>query len=156
MIVTMMGVALFFVQPATAQEAFDALRIKGEITYGEATMGDVVVELWEGNKVVESFETKKNGKFKFSLQNGQIYTIQLTKEGFYTKRISVDTRLPKDVEDSYDFEFDINIDALADKRYDEAVAEYPSALIAYDPRKDAFFFDKNYTKAYFHDIERGN
>lgn len=137
----------------TTLEPFDVLDISGEITHGDASLDGVLVELFEGNKVVDAFETKKNGKFKFTLMSEEIYTIQLTKKGYYTKRISVNTKVPSEIEDTYKFDFDINVDAKEDKEYDGYLVEYPSALIAYDKKKDEFIFDKTYTKSYFEEIE---
>lgn len=132
---------------------YDVLDISGEITHGEASLEGVLVELYEGNRVVDAFETKKNGKFKFTLMSAEIYTIQLTKKGYYTKRISVNTNIPAEIEDTYKFDFDINVDAKEEKSYDSYLVEYPSALIAYDKKKDEFVFDKTYTKSYFEEIE---
>ena len=56
-------------------ESFDVLDIGGAVTHGEETLEGVSIELFEGNKVVDAIETKKNGKFKFTLMSGEIYTI---------------------------------------------------------------------------------
>lgn len=134
-------------------EPYEVLTIAGEITEGEETLDGVMVELYEGNKVVDSFETKKNGKFKFRLYSEQIYTIQLTKSGYYVKRISVSTRMPAEIEDAYKFDFDINLDSKAEKNFDEYLVEYPSALISFNAKQDEFGFDRNYTRSYFKEIE---
>lgn len=134
-------------------EAFEVLSIAGEITHGEETLEGVVVELYEGNRVVDSFETKKNGKFKFKLYSQQIYTIQLSKQGYYVKRISVNTKVPAEVEDSYRFDFDINMDSKEEKTFDTYLVEYPSALISFIAKRDEFSFDKSYTRSYFEEIE---
>ncbi|MEZ4721749.1 MAG: hypothetical protein R2813_07745 [Flavobacteriales bacterium] len=134
-------------------ESFEALDIRGLITSDKEKIADVILELWEDNEVIESIETKKNGKFKFRLENNHIYTIQLSKKGYYTKRISVNTHLPEDVKNRFEFEFDINIDSKKDNQFDESLSEYPSALIAYNKKRKKFYFDKDYTKTYFNDIQ---
>lgn len=137
----------------TSVGSYEVLDINGKITHGEDALDGVLVELFEGNRVVDAFETKKNGKFKFTLLNNQIYTIQLTKDGYYTKRISVNTNMPSDYEDTYRFEFDINLDSREDQEFDKYLVEYPSALIAFEKKKDRFNFDKDYTKSYFDEIQ---
>ena len=134
-------------------KVFPALTISGTITHGEDVLAGVTIDLYEGNNVIESTVTKKNGKFKYKLNNDHIYTIDLIKEGYFTKRISINTALPDGDDNFYDFDFDIDLESTKDKNYDAQLAEYPSALIAYDRRKKEFGFDKNYTRTYFDEIE---
>jgi hypothetical protein len=139
--------------PDESSNAFEVLDIRGIISNADDGIPEVLVELYENNKVVDSFETKKNGKFKFTLMNDEIYTIQLTKGGYYTKRISVNTKIPREYDDIYFFEFDINIDSMEEKNYDVQLVEYPSALIGFDQEKEEFASDKVYTKTYFAELE---
>ena len=134
-------------------EAYEVLQISGEITSGRDPQEGVTVQLFRANKVIEVFETKKNGKFKFMLMSNEIYTIQLVKDGYYTKRISVNTYVPEDVTGDFDFDFDINVDSKKTHDYDPYLVEYPSAIISYSKKKKEFIFDKDYTESYFEDIE---
>jgi hypothetical protein len=135
-------------QDTTAVETMTVLKIGGIITAKTDKLGEVLVELYEQNKMVDAYETKKNGKFKFELYNNHIYTIMLTKGGYHTKKITVDTRVPEDFDDLIDYAFDIELDKkteeLADDR--ETLLEYPIAIISYDPKQESFIYDKNYTK----------
>lgn len=137
-------------------ESFEALDISGAISADEDYLAGVLVELFEQNKVVDAFETKSNGKFKFTLFNDHIYTIQLTKEGYYTKRISVNTKLPEGYDNTMRFDFDINLDSKTDKSFDEYLVEYPSALISFDAKRGEYGFDKDYTRSYFEEIDAAN
>ncbi len=143
-----------FGQDTSAVELYEALEIKGEITFEDETLEGAFVELYENNDVVDAFETKKNGKFKFTLYNEHIYTIQITKKGYYTKRISVSTKLPADYEDFQKFEFNVGLVSKDEADYDPYLSEYPSALISFDKKKKEFTYDKNYTKTYFDDVVR--
>jgi len=136
------------------KKEFEALVIGGVITSGEDALDSVRVDLYELNEVIESDYTTSSGKFKFKLQNDMIYTIELVKEGYYTKRISVNTKLPPDYEGKYNFSFDINMDSKQKKVYDPYLAEYPSALIIFDEGGEEFTFDRSYTRSYFDEIER--
>ena len=133
-------------------ESFDVLDIGGSVTHGEENLEGVIIELFEGNKVVDAITTKKNGKFKFTLMSGEIYTIGLKKKGYYTKKVSVNTRMPKGFEDSYKFMFDLSLNEKGEKKLDRSLVEYPAVLVAYDKKKDEFTFDKEYTKSYFEQI----
>ena len=142
-----------YAQDTTAVEPFEVLEISGTISVDDKGLEEAFVELYEDNEVVDAFETKKNGKFKFSLYNDLIYTIQITKKGFYTKRISVNTTLPKDYDDFSKFQFDIGLTSKEEADYDPYLAEYPSALIAFDKKKKEFNYDKKYTKSYFDEVD---
>lgn len=140
-------------QDTSAVEPFDILEISGEISHNDNSIEEVLVELFEGNKVVDAFETKKNGKFKFTLYSNMVYTIQMSKKGFYTKRISVITKVPKDFDSFQKFPFDIGMTMKEEAQYDPYISEYPSALIQFDEKRKEFRYDKDYTKSYFDDIE---
>ena len=55
-------------QDTTAVELYEALEISGTISVDDVSIIEAFVELFEGNEVVDAFETKKNGKFKFIIQ----------------------------------------------------------------------------------------
>lgn len=140
-------------QDSSSVETFEVLDISGVISFEDKGLEEVKVELFEGNTIVDAFETKKNGKFKFTLYSSRIYTIQLSKSGYYTKRISVNTNVPTDYQDVGKFQFDIGMTSKTDAEYDPYLSEYPSALIAFDEKKREFNYDKQYTKSYFDEIE---
>lgn len=140
-------------QDETAVEAYEVLEISGVISHNDKGLGESLVELFEGNKVIDAFETKNNGKFKFNLMNEKIYTIQISKKGYYTKRISVSTKMPQGIDDDFKFAFDIGMTMKEEAAYDPYLSEYPSALIAYDEKRKEFRYDKDYTKSYFDEIE---
>ncbi len=140
-------------QDTTAVEVFEVLEISGVITNAEGEMEGVLAQLFEGNRLVDEIETKKNGKFKFTLYNNNLYTIQLTQGGYYPKRISVNTKVPADFSDFAKFPFDIGMTSKEEETYDPYLSEYPSALISFDKKKKEFNYDKDYTKSYFDEIK---
>ncbi|MDP4764314.1 MAG: hypothetical protein NWR97_11670 [Salibacteraceae bacterium] len=142
-------------QDTTAVEEFTVLTIEGEITHKTEKLASVLVELYEQNKMVDAFETKKNGKFKFFLYNNHIYTIQLTKEGYNTKKVTVNTWIPNDFEDEISYEFDLELDELNTILQDEkeTLLEYPTAIISFDETRGEFIFNKEYTKGLMEDLK---
>lgn len=141
-------------QVAVEEEVFQALIIGGVITdENDKNLKGVKVELYEGNEVVDAFSTKGNGKFKFQLLNDHLYTIQLSKDGYLLKRVSVNTALPKDDDNTYYFDFDLGLIPVAENAVaDETLYEYPSAIIEFNDKKSSFYFDENYTKQLMRDI----
>lgn len=134
-------------------ERYDVLDIGGTISHGEDMIEGVSVKLYESNNVVDDITTKKNGKFKFTLLSNYIYTIELSKKGYYSKKVSVNTRIPAEVDDTYKFLFDLSMDSKEEKTLDKYLADYPAVLIEYSAKKDEFTFDKKYTETYFEEIE---
>ena len=134
-------------------ESYDVLDIGGTITHGENALEDVNLKLFKANKIIDQAVSKKNGKFKFTLMSGHIYTIELTKQGYYTKRVAVNTKIPTEVDDTYKFLFDLFLDAKEDKVLDKYLIDYPVVLIEYSSKKDEFTFDKDYTKSYSEELE---
>ncbi len=140
-------------QDTSAVEVFEALEIGGVISNSDGSMEGVLAQLFEGNNLVHETETKKNGKFKFTLYNNYLYTIQLSHKGYYDKRISVNTKLPAYYNDFSKFGFDIGMTSKEEEKYDPYLSEYPSALISFDKKKKEFIYDKDYTKSYFQEIK---
>lgn len=142
-------------QDTTAVEEFTVLTIEGEITHKTEKLASVLVELYEQNKMVDAFETKKNGKFKFFLYNNHIYTIQLTKEGYNTKKVTINTWVPDDYGDEISYLFDIELDSLSImlEEHKETLLEYPIAIISFDERKGEFLFNQAYTKGLIEDLK---
>jgi len=141
-------------QDTTADEEFTVLKIEGEITNKTDKLDGVLVELYEQNKMVDAFETKKNGKFKFNLYNNHIYTIQLTKEGYNTKKVTINTKVPEDYGDEISYLFDIELDEFsAVEEEKETLLEYPIAIISFDERKGEFLFNQAYTKGLIEDLK---
>jgi len=140
-------------QDTSAVEVFEALEIGGVISNAEGSIEGVLAQLYEGNNLVHETETKKNGKFKFTLYNDHLYTIQLSQKGYYDKRISVNTKLPAGYNDFNKFEFDIGMTSKEEEKYNPYLSEYPSALISFDTKKKEFVYDKDYTKSYFEEIK---
>lgn len=135
------------------KESYDVLDIGGAIIHKADVLADVSLTLFEGNRIVDEAMSKKNGKFKFTLMSDYIYTIELSKKEYYTKRVSVNTKIPAEVDDTYKFMFDLSLDAKEDKELDKYLADYPAILIEYSAKKDEFTFDKDYTKSYFEELE---
>lgn len=143
--------------PALAQEgeddSFEALTVEATVTYENVPLEGVKVQLFEGNTPVVEHVTKKNGKLKYTLYNNRIYTLQLTAQGYYPKRISISTRVPEYYDDHEKFGFEIGMVAKGGEEIeDEGLLEYPSALIGYHPKYNKFYYDTDYDRQLKADI----
>ncbi|MBT3647854.1 MAG: hypothetical protein HN542_06405 [Flavobacteriales bacterium] len=141
-----------FGQDTSAVESFEILSIGGIISHLDEPIESINVELWEGNKVVTEELTKKNGKYKFTLYSEKIYTIEISKKGYYAKRVSINTKLSGVDGDFQKFPFDIGMTLKGEKDFDEYLKDYPVALIEFHKKRKEFVFDKEYTRTYMSEI----
>ena len=144
---------LCFAQFTVAQEDFKVLTIKARVTFENEPLDEISVQLFEGNKMILQEDVKKGGKLKYTLYSNRVYTLQLNKDGYYTKRISISTRIPEDYLGKELFEFEIGmIPRGGEEIQDEGLLDYPSALIGFHPKYDKFYYDVDYDKQLKADI----
>jgi hypothetical protein len=107
------------------------------------------VNLYKGTTLVSPGSTGSNGKFKVVVPHDGDYVIQITKPGYITKRIAVNTFNVPDERTGGPFApFDVDIDLF--KLFpglDYSVLDKPVARIIYNPTPaiDDFDYDKVYT-----------
>ena len=138
----------------TEEEHFQALVIGGMVVDNDnKPIKGALVELYEGNNVVSSFKTRRKGTYKFQLLNNYIYTLQFSCDGFITKRISVNTALPAEVDDTFAFTMDPTLLPASQHRLKgENLYEYPSTIVQYDERRNNFIQDERYSRKLMRDI----
>lgn len=84
--------------------------------------------------------------FFFNLSKNSFYTIEVSKEGYITRMISISTKLPPNVKIEPMFEYQIELEMHEQKQgIDDYYLDFPIALIDYDPVKDAFVAHGKYT-----------
>lgn len=87
--------------------------------------------------------TNKKGKCSFRLPLNKPYKIEISKKGFVTKILEVNTKAPSS-NINYGFSFDI--DMLENiNRLDVSVLKKPIAKVRYDNVKEHFEYDEGYT-----------
>lgn len=100
---------------------------------------DAQVNLYASN---EKISTKKwSKKFDYTLEMGNQYTIEIIKEGYFTKRISISTEGGD--KNAPPFLFVMELKSQTNKGSDD---DFPSALIKYMKNEGAFNFDVKYAK----------
>lgn len=125
------------------------LEVSGNLTPEiKSAGGTYVVKLIQDNKTVDQLMLNGKDKFKLNLKKDSWYTIRVEKEGFIPRLVSINTSLPPNAGKNklYRFHFDIQLFSEAFSHYFDADdIDFPIALIAYDPVKEVFNYDKNYT-----------
>jgi len=124
------------------------LEINGKIlNAGEGEDGTCLIELLSSNTVV-NWATLKEGKktFRFILKKNTVYTIKISKRGYLSRLVCIDTKLAAAEEDLYNFSFETRLLKTADsEKLNKEFLDFPIALIYFDHKKDCFVYDKEYT-----------
>jgi len=127
------------------------LEVDGKII--NALEGDdatCLIELFNSNTLV-SWATLKEGRksFKFLLKKNSVYTIKISKRGYITRLVGVDTKAAVrdvDEEDLYNFSFETKLLKSEElEKLDKEFLDFPIALIYFDTKKECFVYDKEYT-----------
>jgi hypothetical protein len=139
---------------APGEDTLSRLIITGNILNAVSGKGLCKIEVLSNNRVVDSCFIKK-GKttFKVSLYTNSYYALRISKKGFVTKLISVDSKCPPDIID--DFEFRFNTELVSEQKARQLNADaldFPIAIIQFDKEEEMFIYDENYTKEIKKDI----
>lgn len=121
----------------------DGIVVNASLSKGE----ECVVELICFNTIEQSV-ILKNGKkrFRLNLKKNAFYTIKMSKKGCVTRTIIVDTRIAESGYEGYFFSFEtkLPLESQTGNMNKEAL-DQPIALIYFDPKKECFVYDKEYT-----------
>lgn len=121
------------------------LHMQGLIYVGKSR-GRAEIKVYEDTVLFLKTESDRHfGKTSFLLPYDRIFIIEISREGYVSKKIKVDTRYPslkKKKNQEFRFEADIleNIPGL-----NVSVLKKPVAEIRYNPTFDAFIYDVEYT-----------
>ena len=68
------------------------LTLSGKVTHEGEQISTTTVNIYEHNNMVYSFSTDNGGDFEVYMNAGTYYTMEVTSEGYLTKRVAIDTR----------------------------------------------------------------
>jgi len=134
--------AFFSVQSMQA----NALHCQGNVYENNFDIPGALIQVFDRGKVVNSTTTDNGGFYAIELDLGSDYVIVISKEGYISKRFTVNTL---DVPEEYaERHFSgINVDVVLHKRIegvDYSIMEKPLNKYAYNPDKINFEFDVKY------------
>jgi hypothetical protein len=126
----------------------------GVATENGVPLDGAIITIYQGNEVIEWSEITSDPKhdhhFNINLLGNNYYTIQVSKPGYVTRSVGINTKMPEDVVINEDnpktkIEFEVDIFKIKKTANDELL-DYPIALINYNEVKRKFEFDTEYTK----------
>jgi len=131
------------------------LEIRGRIEFSQKSSKSYKVKLYWNNQVVDS-QLVKNGKpFVMHLKRNEMYGLVISKKGYHTRLINIDTRISEADKNIYLFDFETTLlKKSRSEKLDPDALDYPIAIVAYDDRMIGFYYNEEYTGAIKRDIYR--
>ena len=127
--------------------SINCLNITITPTFHKSILENCRIELLRDNSSILCLEKPNRGnRYKFSLKSNSHYTVVISCEGFYKRKISFDTSIPDSVSLAMIFQFCAKVEMIPiaiDLNTD--LDDYPVAIIGYDPSKDLFNPKQKYT-----------
>jgi hypothetical protein len=131
---------------AFAQDAVQCLKVKVRPTVDGKTAEGVNIRLYLDNNEMLRVDSTDERYAVFVLERDKNYTIEVSKEGRFTRRVSISTRMPEELETGPLFKYVMDIELppsvdLADDFY----MDFPIAIISYNEDRDRFEHSKAYS-----------
>lgn len=133
-----------------AEEFF--LEMEGLIFLG-AVKGPADLTIYKDTSVFLCTKSDKKGRASFKLPLEKIFIVQVSKDGYVSKRIRVDTRVPFKYRKNYLFRFEVDIFEDIPK-LDVSVLKRPVAEIRYNIPNQNFLYDFEYTSKINKDLKK--
>ena len=131
-----------------AVNAQTGLNVFGKMKVDKSTLDQSRLIISKDGAPFKRGGVEKNGKFDFILQFNHVYLFTFSKPGFVTKKILIDTHIPKDKKGKNfnPFEFIVVVFEQNDNQNTYAYSQ-PVARIHYSEFIDDFDYDTDYTKS---------
>lgn len=140
------------------------LEIQGKILMqeGDLSTDDCIIELINNQGDIDSLILKNNKlKFKFKLARNSSYAIRVSRKGYLSKYVSVNTDMTMNTDDEngdviHRFIFETPLlkkDATA--HLNREAMDLPIAIIHFDNKKRCFNYNKEYTASIKKELRRG-
>jgi hypothetical protein len=119
------------------------LQVEGKIANAGEASTDCRIELFVDNVLVDSVILHGGKKkFKFNFKRNLHYTLRLSKPGYASKSICINTRIAPDFQQLYEFVFETELEPLKEPS-DATFSDKPVARIYFDQRKECFYYSKD-------------
>ena len=131
-----------------AVNAQTGLNVFGKMKVDKSTLDQSHLTISKDGTPFKRGGVEKNGKFDFVLQYNHVYLFTFSKPGFVTKKILIDTHIPKEKKGTKfnPFEFIVTVFDQNDSQNTYAYNQ-PVARIHYSEFIDEFDYDTDYTKS---------
>jgi len=136
-------------------DSLTCLEIEGKILVSDEDRNlNCIVEVIGLDGKVEKLVLKDSRlKFKLTLGKNSYYTIRISRPGYASKLIGVDTEVDIETDVIYGFKFETMLlkeEALV--HLNKEAMDMPIAIIQFDGENDGFVYDKKYTESIKHKL----
>lgn len=138
-------IILLFVSPFS--HAQKPHLFKGSVYTYQEKAKDATVKVYRGKKCISTYTTKGNGKFLFFPLSEVEYLVEVSKKGYITKRVIVNTKNTRSVEGKIKpYKFDVML--VKDNAVNRSnQVDFPLAIIRYHKEKGQFANCKKYKES---------
>jgi hypothetical protein len=116
-------------------------------------LDSALITIYYGDIPYSEIWTNKKGKCSFKLPPDKNFKIEISKNGFVTKSIAVNTKIPPEKRDTYTFNFDVDLFEVV-KGLDVSVLNNPIAKVSYHLGDENFGYDVAYTSKINADLKK--
>ena len=129
----------------TAQQVERYLEVRGMAELDERPLSNASATLYEGNTKVNSTQTGTDGTFSFRLEANKNYTVEVSKNGLVTKKISFNTTLPDEESGKWVSEFGM-VMVRPCEGVDYSVLQKPVDIVKFNVKRRSFESDRDYNE----------
>lgn len=135
----------------------DCLEVCAQAVLNDEAQTGLTMVLYCENEEVHRIDSTEFSKVYFTLKRDKHYTVQITKEGFVPRLVSISTHVPSSVPLKPIFRFEFEVEMLEQvKGQDNFFIDFPVALVAFNKSKDCFEHSKKYTSRIKREIAKEN
>lgn len=142
-------------------DSLSCLKIQGKIINADETAGECFIELIGLNNQIDTIMLKeRKTKFTFVLNKDSYYAIRISKPGFLSKYVCVNTEVLTELDGVHKFEFETALmKEEAIQNLNKDALDFPVAIVHFDYEKECFSYNKEYSasiKKELHTRKRSN
>lgn len=134
--------------PHVKYDSTSCLLLEGKVFNAcDGEDGECKIELFQDGKKIDSLMLKENKKmFRFVLKKNSYYGVVISKKGYISRLVSVNTKISSESELIHKFSFNTTLPSELESEYFNTDAlDFPVAVIQYDEQDDSFRHSDEYT-----------
>lgn len=126
----------------------DSIKLVGLIYNNRTKIKKYTINIYIRNSLFKSVPSNSRNNFQANVPINSYCTVEITAEGYYTKRFIFDTSIPEDYLSRIP-EFKFDMDIFSEKELEgvnTSALDMPVGVVKYNNKKEEFEHNKSYTK----------
>lgn len=123
-----------------------SVKFKGEVLLTSEDTRDALVYIYNGNNLIDSTKTTNSGSFEIELELGSVYTLEIKKAGYISKRLSINAQVKDPYKKVPSFNFLCELTEISSELYANEI-DFPVTIIRMNERKGEFEHNASYTRS---------